>query len=143
MVSVPAKYTERLINRVSEKLQEVQVTEHDENPDRLLLNISACYGKYDIRISEIIDAGGRKYAYYVICSGEIIIGFDNSPDALALRLKFGSEAKKHWHVRIPHCHLENKTQTELTDEMTCQDFMDWLEHNLLSDDDIINKITKT
>lgn len=129
MVSMPAKYIERIINQVSEKLEKVQVTDCDQNPDRLMLNISACHGEYDIRISEIMDADGRKYAYYVLRKGKIIIGFDNTPDSLALYLKFGSEAKKHRNERIPHCHLENKTKTELTEEMTCQDFLSWLEHN--------------
>ena len=130
MVQAPTKYIKKILGQLSDKLDRVTVTEHDENPERVMLNISACYGDYDIRISEIEDAKGRKYAYYAIIEGQIVIGFDNSPDALALRLKFGSAAKDHWHERVPHCHKENKTQTELTDEITCQDFLDWLERNL-------------
>lgn len=66
MVQAPAKYIKKILSQLSDKLDRVTVTEHDENPERVMLNISACYGDYDIRISEIEDAKGRKYAYYAI-----------------------------------------------------------------------------
>jgi len=130
MVSAPPGYLDGLITLVSQRLRQVQVVERGENPDRVLLDLVARYGNYEVRISEILDASGRKYAYYVFQAGKIVVGFDNTPDPLALRLKFGREARRHWRERIPHCHLQNKTKTELTVEMTCQDFLDWLEANL-------------
>ena len=38
--------------------------------------------------------------------------------------------KQHRYEPIPHLHLENKTKLELTEDMTCQQLLAWMELNL-------------
>jgi hypothetical protein len=57
------------------------------------------------------------------------MGFDNSPDARALRLKY-HKIGQHAGELIPHCHRENKQHTELTDEMTMEMFVQWIREHV-------------
>lgn len=130
MVPTTAEYLDDLVTLISRILRQAMVVRRDANPDRAVLDMVARHGSYEIRISEIMDTSGRKYAYYVLQEGQIVVGFDNTPDVQALRLRFGPEAKQHWGERIPHRHLANKSKIELTDEMTCRAFLVWLQTTL-------------
>lgn len=104
--------------------------ESDAAPARALLRIQAQYGPYRVFITEVSDDSGRKYRYYALRENEVVVGFDNSPDPRALRLKYGQIGELHIGEYIPHLHYENKTQLLLTEEMTCTDFVHWLKQHL-------------
>lgn len=104
--------------------------EIDSTPARAILRIQAQYGRYRLFITELIDASIRKYRYYVLRGNEVEVGFDNSPDPRALRLKYGRIGQEHAGEHIPHMHRTNKTQVLLTGEITFTDFMTWLHQNL-------------
>lgn len=104
--------------------------EIDSTPDRSILRIEADYGKYKILVTELFSDEIRKYRYYVMRGDWVETGFDNAPDPRAIRLKYGKIGEEHTGENIPHLHREDKTQLYLTEEMTFQDFVDWLKSNL-------------
>jgi len=104
--------------------------EIDATPDRSILRISAEYGKYQILVTELFSAGIRKYRYYVLRGDWVEAGFDNAPDPRALRLKYGKIGEEHAGENISHLHREDKSQLYLTEEMSFQDFVDWLKGHL-------------
>jgi hypothetical protein len=119
-----------LIFLAKANFQQVRVTKKDDTPKRSILELICTYGKYTVRIYEIVSDVGRKYSYYVFDGDYIVAGFDNSADLAAIHLKYGRDYKRHRHELMPHLHTENKTKLELTDEMTCQDFIEWVKANL-------------
>lgn len=125
----------RLISLAKANFQQVRVTKENETPQRSILELICTYGKYNIRIYEIVSEVGRKYSYYVFDGDYIIVGFDNSADLTAIHLKYKHDYKHHRHELIPHLHTENKTRLELTAEMTCQDFIQWVKTNLAIEED--------
>lgn len=108
----------------------MQVAEKDYSPKRAILRLTAHYGRYRVFITEIVSRTQRQYRYYVLDGDIVVAGFDNAADARALRLKYGRQRKKHVGELIPHLHLKNKTQLELTEEMTCAAFLAWLQANV-------------
>ena len=104
--------------------------EIDATPDRSILRINAEYGKFQILVTELFSNGLRKYRYYVMQGSGVEAGFDNAPDPRALRLKYGKIGEEHVGENIPHLHREDKSQLYLTEEMTFQDFVDWVKGNL-------------
>ena len=104
--------------------------EIDATPDRSILRIEAEHGKYQILVTELFSDGLRKYRYYVMRGEWVEAGFDNAPDPRAIRLKYGKIGEEHAGENVPHLHREDKTQLHLTEEMTFQDFVDWLKGNL-------------
>jgi hypothetical protein len=92
------------------------------------------FGSYRVRLLEVVTSGGpRKYAYYVLKDQRVIAAFDNAPDPHALRLKYGNAYTAHRHEPVPHRHTADKAQIELTSEMTCADFVAWVQANLSSE----------
>jgi hypothetical protein len=89
------------------------------------------YGPYRIHFREIwrMD-GSRKYAYYVLHSSKVVVGFDNASDLRALRLKYGENYIHHRLELIPHRHTANKQDVELTPEMNCAALILWLKQHL-------------
>ena len=61
---------------------------------------------------------------------QLISLFNNHADLSAIRLRHGADWKQHRYEPISHLHLENKTKVELTEEITCQQFLTWMELNL-------------
>ena len=108
----------------------MQVAEEDYSPKRAILRLTAHYGRYRVFITEIVSRTQRQYRYYVLDGDVVIAGFDNAADARALRLKYGPQRKKHIGELIPHLHLKDKTQLELTEEMTCAAILTWLQANV-------------
>ena len=112
-------------------LQNVVILRQEVDAKRVLLHLRGDYHDHQIYLREIILADGlRKYAYYVIRAGIVIAGFDNAPDSMALRLKYGPAYSEHRLEAIPHFHGHNKQTVELTAEMDYQAFLHWLEQNL-------------
>jgi len=107
--------------------------EIDTTPARAILRIQAQYGHYRVFITELIDASARKYRYFVLHGDNVEVGFDNSPDPRALRLKYGRIGEAHAGEPIPHLHRANKTQLQLTAEISFTDFIDWLHQHLPAD----------
>jgi hypothetical protein len=103
--------------------------EDDATPQRAILRVSANWGRYRVLVTEIVSTV-REYRYYVLDGDLVVAGFDNAADPRATDLKHGKQAKHHYGENIPHLHLNNKSSLELTDEMTCADFIAWLAHRL-------------
>ena len=118
------------IIELAESVFENVVYEIDATPDRSILRIEAEYGKYQILVTELFSDGLRKYRYYMMRGDRVEAGFDNAPDPRAIRLKYEKIGEEHAGENVPHLHREDKTQLHLTEEMTFQDFVDWVKSNL-------------
>ena len=57
------------------------------------------------------------------------VGFDNSPDPRAIRLKYGRIGKEHTGKPVLHLHLHDKTDLQLTETLVFADFVAWLQEN--------------
>ena len=101
----------------------------DATPERAILRIQATYGLYRVFVTELRDAQTRKYRYYLLKGNWVEVGFDNSPDSRALRLKYHTIGQ-HAGELIPHCHREDKQHLELTDEMTMEMFVQWVREHV-------------
>ena len=121
---------DELISLTKARLADVEVVRRDVTPQRAILELRGAWGKYTVRLVEIIKPDGREYRYYVFDGTYIVAGFNNHADLSAIRLRYGAEWKRHRYEPIPHLHLENKTKLELVKEMTCQQFLAWVEANL-------------
>lgn len=120
-----------IITALQSVLQNVVILRRETDAKRAIPHVRGDYNDYQIYLREIIRAdGSRKYAYYVIRDGHIIAGFDNAPDPMALRLKYGSAYTEHRQEAIPHLHRDNKQTVELTAEIDYQTFLSWLAQNL-------------
>ena len=104
--------------------------EIDATPDRSILRINAEYGKYQILVTELFSDRIRKYRYYVMRGNWVEAGFDNASDPRAIRMKYGKIGEEHTGENVPHFHREDKTKLSLTEEMTFQNFVNWLKGNL-------------
>ena len=127
------KKTSRHFAEIIELAQSVfenVVYEIHATPDRSILRINAEYGKYQILVTELFSDDVRKYRYYVLRGDWVEAGFDNASDPRALRLKYGKIGEEHAGENIPHLHREDKSQLYLTEELSFQDFVDWLKGNL-------------
>ena len=118
------------IIELAQSVFENVVYEIDATPDRSILRMNAEYGKYQILVTELFSDGIRKYRYYVMFGNSVEAGFDNAPDPRAIRLKYGKIGEEHAGANVPHLHREDKTKLFLTEELTFQDFVDWLKGNL-------------
>jgi hypothetical protein len=104
----------------------------DATPARSILRLQAIYGVYRIVVTELFSDGIRKYRYYVLRGEWVEAGFDNSPDPRALRLKYGHIRQGHAGEPVPHLHRHDKTELSLTEEMTFEAFVHWLQSTLQS-----------
>lgn len=120
----------RIIALAQARLTDVQTLEEDHSPQRSILRLTAQHGRYRVFITEIHSAAERHYRYYVLDGDTVVVGFDNAADAQALRLKYGPQRKQHVGEPIPHLHLEDKTELQLTGEMTVAAFLNWLQTNV-------------
>jgi len=88
--------------------------EIDTTPERAILRLQARYGLYRVSVVELFSDKLRKYRYYVLREEWVEVGFDNSPDPRAIRLKYGEIDNKHTGEYIPHLHQDDKLQLSLT-----------------------------
>ncbi|MCA9967369.1 MAG: hypothetical protein KC423_24140 [Anaerolineales bacterium] len=104
----------------------------DETPKRSILRLQAMYGSFRLFVTELFSENRRKYRYYLLKDNWVEVGFDNSPDPRALRLKYGQITTSQVGELVPHLHLANKTELFLTDEISYDEFLDWLSANILA-----------
>jgi len=97
-------YFEDLRKYINQHFNNVQIVRYSSTNERTLIDVYCSFRSYRIRIFELIDQVGRSYAYYVFHNDEIIAGFDNASDGVALRQKYGREFSRHSQERIPHFH---------------------------------------
>ena len=105
----------------------------DTTPERAILRLQAMYGNYCLYITELVDRERRKYRYYALKGEYVVVGFDNSPDPRAIRLKYG-QIGEHADEYIPHCHEQNKTVLRLTEPLDFSSFVAWLQSHLPIED---------
>ncbi|MDM8524203.1 hypothetical protein QUF80_12605 [Desulfococcaceae bacterium HSG8] len=102
----------------------------DITPKRAILNLQGKYGMCRVFVTELFSDDIRKYRYYVLTENRVEAGFDNSPDPRAIRLRHGKIGEEHAGEHIPHLHWKDKTEMTLTEEMTFENFVRWLENNV-------------
>jgi len=115
---------------IKEKFSTVEVILDDISIERAILKLKASKGDYIIAITEIVTATDRKYSYYLLHQGQVIIGLDNSSDRKALQLKYGNNYVFHLNEVVPHEHSQGKKSLKLTEEKFFQDFIEILEKYL-------------
>lgn len=77
------RYFNQIIEDAKAVLEDLEI-EQDYSVKRALLKISGNFRNFRVRITEVVDEDKRKYAYYLITNGQVIIGFDNAPESLSL-----------------------------------------------------------
>lgn len=130
MVPASAGDFAELIAYIQVNFQRVRIERLDHTPERSILGMTCYWGKYALRITEIVSATERKYRYYVFDGEYIIAGFDNAADPRVIRMKYGRSYKRYLGRLVPHLHLDDKNRLELTDEMTVETLVAWLCDNL-------------
>ena len=104
----------------------------DITPERAILQIAGKYDLYQIFVTELFSDEIRKYRYYVLKENRVVAGFDNAPDPRAIRLRYGKIGREYAGKHIPHLHLNDKTDIELTEEMEFSDFIQWMKENIIN-----------
>lgn len=126
MAQPPRQYFATLTTLVQATLDTIDFTRLHFNHDRAIWEIHGSWKEFDIRLKEIFTESGRMYSYYVISTGQVVVGFDNYPDRHVLRQKYGTDFTAHLSQLIPHKHGVHKTTIELTETMDIKKFLDYL-----------------
>lgn len=128
----PGKHIEDVIAQAHQALAEVRVVRQDISLHRALIDLEGERNDHRVIVSEIHRADGRmRYAYYVLNQdNRLIHGFDNSPDTLAIKKKYGRDWKTHRYEEIPHQHDANGGLSLTTQPMTFDTFVAWLDQHL-------------
>ena len=90
-----AAHFDQLISLVRAHLTDAEVVRRDVTSRRAILELHGTWGRYTIRLVEIVTPDGREYRYYVFDGTYIVAGFDNHADLSAIRLRYGAEWKQH------------------------------------------------
>ena len=94
------------------------------------MRINATFKENRVFIVELISSDYRKYNYYLLKNNYVIVGFDNSQDVRAIKLKYKKVPKNDIDKLVPHKHLKDKTVLELTEEISISEFINWIEINI-------------
>jgi len=78
---------------------------------------------------ELFSDERRKYSYYALDGEVVVVGFDNSSDPKAVRLKYGRIGPETIGIQVPHVHTNNKVDIQLTPEIDVLTFINWLKAN--------------
>lgn len=124
-----AEYFAGIVSLAQTVFDQVEAT-IDATPQRSILRLQADYGIHRVSVVELVNADARKYRYYLLRGDFVAVGFDNSADPRAIRLKYGRIDKTTTGQLIPHLHLNDKTDMILTEEMSFRAFIAWLRENL-------------
>jgi hypothetical protein len=124
-------YFASLITLVESRLDQVKLKRIEYNPQRALFEIQGSLANFDIRIKEIYSNKGRMFSYYIIEDRRVLVGFDNYPDRRALTQKHGEAFSEHMDELIPHKHGVDKLTLELTDEMSVEKFLAYVNDELM------------
>ncbi len=98
-------------------------------PERDALKLRARFGRLRISVREMFSDERRKYSYYALDGKQVVVGFDNSPDPEAIRLKYGRIGPETAGIQVPHIHTNDKADLQLTDEIDILTFINWLKAN--------------
>jgi len=115
------RHLDHLLREIRRAFTDVEVKNFDVSEERAVVEARCTYGDKIVAVTEILTPKVRKYSYYLVQAGKVLLGLDNSADRRALRLKYGRDFAQHIHEPIPHRHVEG--QVELTDEMTFAEFV--------------------
>ncbi|MEM8526199.1 MAG: hypothetical protein AAGG68_16280 [Bacteroidota bacterium] len=122
-------YFDDIIQQAEDYFEQVE-HEIDTTPARAILRLKATHKQYRMFATEIKSPDYRKYNYYLLEMDFVVVGFDNAPDARAIKLKYDKIPQNDVDKLVPHQHLENKTILKLTEEIYFSDFIAWLKENL-------------
>lgn len=127
------KYFDELIRTAERYLHLARIIRLEIGTNRALIDIEGQWGEHRIVLSEIHRPDGSvRYAYYALDrNNRLVIGFDNSSDIQAIKMRFGNEWRQHLHEEVPHKH-DSQGNLQLTDEMDANQFVNWLQTNLPS-----------
>ena len=89
MAQPARRYFTTLTALVQDTLDTIRLDRLHFNPDQVIWEVHGSLGEFDIRLKEIFTQSGRRYSYYVVKAGQVVVGFDNYPDRRALRRKYG------------------------------------------------------
>ena len=126
----PREHFEAIIALARARLTEARVVQNDVTASRAILLVLGKFQSWDVRIKEIRAPSGNLYSYYLLRSGEVIVGFDNYSDARILEAKFGRQFKQHLRDLIPHRHGRGKKSVVITPELSAKEFLENLERYL-------------
>lgn len=131
MAGLPGTTFDHIIAIFETVVKDATILRREADTQRAILLLKGIYHNHQVYLREISRAdGSRKYSYYVIREGQVLAGFDNAADPRALRLKYAQDYVKHREEPIPHFHSANRQVVELTHEMNCEMFIEWLKQNL-------------
>lgn len=121
-----------IVNHARRILKNVRVLRCDSSQSRAILDFEGEWGEYRIIVSEIHRTQRSvRYAYYVLNQqNEVIHAFDNSPDNLAIKLRYHQDWKSHLHEEIPHQHDMDGNLSLTASDMTFEQFVQWLKEHL-------------
>lgn len=122
-------YFDDIIQQAEDYFDNVE-SKIDITPERSILRLQATYKQYRMFATELKSPEYRKYNYYLLELNFVVVGFDNSPDARAIKLKYDKIPQNDVDKLVPHQHLENKTILNLTEEIFFSDFIEWLKKHL-------------
>jgi hypothetical protein len=128
----PGEHIEVLVAQAKQLLTDVSVVRHDVSLNRALIDLEGQWFGYRIVVSEIHRAdSSMRYAYYVLGNdNQLVHGFDNSPDARAIRQRYKARWKSHIHEEVPHRHDANRNLVLTPEPMTFEAFVEWITQNL-------------
>ena len=88
----PGKHIERVIAQARAILKPVRIIRYEISKVRAIIDVEGGWAEYRIIVSEIHRAEKEvRYAYYVLDSqNRVIHAFDNSPDNIAIKQRYGS-----------------------------------------------------
>ena len=98
------KYFNSIINKANSFFSNIEYT-FDRTPKRAILRIKATYNDYRVFIMELVSPNYRKYNYYLLKNDYVVVGFDNSQDIRAIKMKFKKMPDKDIDKLVPHKHL--------------------------------------
>ncbi len=95
MARIYREHIERLIEQAEAFLKDVSILRYDRGNSRAIIDLEGYWKGCRIIVSEIHRADRNiRYAYYVLDRyNKVVNAFDNSPDILAIKQKYGSNWK--------------------------------------------------
>ncbi len=128
MVRTSEKYIRTLIENAEKFLTNINILHNDIGLHRTIIDLEGNWKEYRIIISEIHRKDkGIRYAYYVLDKDNLLIqGFDNTPDILAMKLKYGKNWKSHTHAEVPHQHDREGNLSLTPTDMNFETFRNWI-----------------
>ena len=132
MARIYREHIERLIEQAKSFLTDISILRYDIGNSRAIIDLEGYWKEYRIIVSEIhrVDRNVR-YAYYVLNKyNKVVNAFDNSPDIMAIKQKYGLNWKSCIHSEIPHQHDSEGNITLMPMSVNLEFFIRWLDEHL-------------